>query len=190
MLGRMAIEFRCDYCGRQVSLADSLAGQETSCPNCGVTLHVPGSSDPALAPTVSPAAGASLKKTSAPCPYCGEEIHSRVPKCPHCGEQLGRPGAAMGRDPAIDSAATLSLVLGLVGILLCALAGPFAIWQGGIAQQKARAAGVDTPGTATAGIILGWITVALFVLSLLFVCVVFGLMGAGAAAGAGGGRGG
>lgn len=188
MLGRMAIEFRCDYCGRQVSLADSLAGQETSCPNCGVTLHVPGGADGGLAPTLAPPRTAKTS-TSAPCPYCGEELQSRVSKCPHCGEQLGQPGAAYGRDPGIDSAATLSLVLGLIGILLCAFAGPFAIWQGGIASQKARAAGVATPGTATAGIILGWITVALFVLGLLFFCAIFGLGMAGAAAG-GGGRGG
>lgn len=179
----MAIEFRCDYCGRQLSLAEGLAGQETACPNCGVSLLVPAAAAGAYGPDLG---GAPTVQTSSrppeqrvPCPYCGEQIKKEAHKCPHCGEGLGqRPGRSYV-DPGIESAATLSLVLGLVGILLCCMAAPFAIWQASVARQKAVAAGVPTPGTATAGAILGWISVALTGLVILFYCVIFGVAAAG-----------
>lgn len=192
MLDPMAIDFRCDYCGRQLSLAPSLAGQETTCPNCGVTLLVPGV-DPALAPTAMEqpleqpvAAQKPAGEATVPCPYCGERIRPRASKCQFCGEhlqqgQVARGGTHGGSDPSVDNAATISLVLGLVGILFCGLAAPFAIWQAGVAKQRALALGIPVPGTATAGAILGWVVVALMVLGVLFVFLIFGLAAVGSA---------
>jgi hypothetical protein len=170
----MAIDFRCEYCGRRLSLADSLAGRETSCPNCGVSLLVPGA-DPGQAPTVKvvpPGAGAQLR--TVPCPCCREPIEPAARRCPFCGEQVAPAALSpLASDASVDSPATLSLVLGLVGILVCGLAAPFAIWQAGVARQRATALGVAVPGTATAGAILGWVVVALMAFAMLF---VFGMM--------------
>ncbi|MCA8920973.1 MAG: DUF4190 domain-containing protein [Planctomycetes bacterium] len=63
----------------------------------------------------------------------------------------------------LDSASTAALVLG-VASLVCALAAPFAIWQGSVAQRLARQARVPTPGGATAGLVIGWIVCGLTVL--------------------------
>lgn len=78
----------------------------------------------------------------------------------------------------MDSAATTALVLGIVS-LFCALAAPFAIWQGNVATGLARQARVSVPGGATVGIVLGWIVCGLTVLVIaLYVAIFATLLGA------------
>lgn len=84
--------------------------------------------------------------------------------------------------PQTSSKATTSLVLGILGLALCGLLGIAAIIIGRQAQEEiARSGGaLSGEGLAKAGIILGWVEVALMVVGLLFVFLVL----AGAAASA------
>lgn len=83
------------------------------------------------------------------------------------------PPAAMGS----SSQATMSLVLGIVGIVCCGLAAPFAWWMG-----KKELAAIDAGtnpeagrGLATAGKILGIIGTILLVLGLIWMFFMGGL---------------
>ena len=68
-----------------------------------------------------------------------------------------------------SGAAIASLILGIVGVTVFPLIPSiFAIIFGGRAREEMRDPGVSGEGLATAGIILGWIGVALGVLGLIF----------------------
>jgi hypothetical protein len=69
----------------------------------------------------------------------------------------------------MESAATMSLVLGLLAFAVLPLIGPFAIMKGNEASKLARRIRVPAPGTATAGVILGWIATIGMILGLLAV---------------------
>jgi hypothetical protein len=60
-----------------------------------------------------------------------------------------------------SSKATTSLVTGIIGILCCGLLGIVAIVTGKQATAEAVVAGYPQPSNAKAGIILGWIAIAL-----------------------------
>lgn len=75
--------------------------------------------------------------------------------------------------PHVESAATTSLVLGLVGLLVCGLAAPFAILKGNEARDMARRARVPTPAGATAGVVLGWLTLAAVAMALFVWLTLF-----------------
>ena len=76
--------------------------------------------------------------------------------------------------------ATTSLVTGIIGILCCGLLGIVALVTGKQATAEAAAAGFPQPGNAKAGIILGWIAIALMVLGLVVWIVVIAVGGMGA----------
>jgi len=67
---------------------------------------------------------------------------------------------------AASSAANTSLICGILGLLVCAILGIFAIVQG----KKAKAVlqpGDPGYGSAQAGTILGWIAIALWALGII-----------------------
>lgn len=68
-----------------------------------------------------------------------------------------------------NSKATTSLILGIVSLLCCQLAGIAAVIVGRRAKNEIRSSGQQGDGLATAGIILGWISIALTVLSILLI---------------------
>ncbi len=91
--------------------------------------------------------------------------------------------------PGTSNQATISLVLGIVGIICCGLVAPVAWWMG----QKELAA-IDSGaspeagrGLATAGKILGIIGTILLGLTLIWVVGFGGLAVLSALSGAGGG---
>ncbi|MEZ6188378.1 MAG: hypothetical protein R3F62_25680 [Planctomycetota bacterium] len=59
-----------------------------------------------------------------------------------------------------EGTANVALVLGVVS-LFCALAAPFAIWQGNLATAQAHQARIPVPSGATVGKVLGWIVLCL-----------------------------
>jgi hypothetical protein len=71
------------------------------------------------------------------------------------------------------------LVTGIIGLLCCGLLGIVAIVTGKQATTEAAAAGYPQPGNAKAGIILGWIAIALMILGILAWILLFTLGVAG-----------
>lgn len=109
------------------------------------------------------------------CRFCGEEIRKAAIKCRHCGEHLKqRPGGGDARiRKQIDDAATMALIMAIIGIVACPITLPIGIIKGNEAKRRAIAAGIAVPGGATAGIIIGWLFISLNVLAILAVVLLF-----------------
>lgn len=86
----------------------------------------------------------------------------------------GYPAAYPVRPPDHPQAVT-ALVLGILGLVCCGLASPFAIWLGRKAMNEIDASGgqLGGRGQAQAGFIMGIIGTALWALGLLFYAVLF-----------------
>lgn len=93
----------------------------------------------------------------------------------------GYPGVYPMRPPDHPQAVT-SMVLGILGLVCCGLASPFAIWLGRKSVREIDASGGrwGARGQAQAGFIMGIIGTALWVLGVLFYVVlfVFGILAA------------
>ncbi|MFL6052968.1 MAG: DUF4190 domain-containing protein [Actinoallomurus sp.] len=77
------------------------------------------------------------------------------------------------------------MVLGILGLVLCGLLAPIALFMGLSAKRRIRESGgyIGGDGQATAGVILGAIGTALIVLGLVFFAVI--LIAAAASSGNG-----
>ena len=76
-----------------------------------------------------------------------------------------------------SSLAVTSLVAGLLGLTLAPLLGTLvAIITGHMARSEIRRSGgrLDGDGMAVAGLVLGWVAVAFWLLGLMFVFLVLG----------------
>ena len=83
--------------------------------------------------------------------------------------------------PPTDSQATVSLVLGIISVICCALVGPVAFFLGNSARGRIQASGgtVGGSGMATAGMILGIIGSVFLLLGILYgLLLAFGIAGA------------
>lgn len=120
------------------------------------------------------------------CPACGEDVPVDASRCSHCGERLGEKRSRSSGNSQLAaqarSEATTSMILGLVGFLACQLAGPFAIMKANEAKRLAQRARIPLPGEATAGLVLGWISTGILILTVLMVGFFFVLAMAGAVA--------
>lgn len=81
-----------------------------------------------------------------------------------------------------NSKATTSLVTGIMGILCCGLLGIVAVITGKQATAEAAVAGYPEPGNAKAGVILGWIAIALMCVGFVFFLLMFALGAVGSMA--------
>ncbi len=121
-------------------------------------------------------------------PYPGQTPYGEQPAYP--GQQPAYPGQAPsypGQTPypgagyqqaygyPKNSLAVWSLVLGIVGFFICSFfTGIPAIIVGSRAKKAVRAGEANNGGMATAGIVIGWITVGLAILTI----VAFTIIGA------------
>ena len=84
-----------------------------------------------------------------------------------------------GGPPPNAPASIPALVLGILGLVVCGLAAPFAVWQGRVGEQQVAQSGgsYGGKGMATAGKILGVVGCVLWGLGILLwiVLVVIGL---------------
>ena len=85
-----------------------------------------------------------------------------------------------GRGP--EGASTI-LVLGILGLLICAPLGIAAWIQGNTYMKRCKEIGVEPEGSAVAGRICGMIASILMLVVLVLYCVIFFIMGASIAAG-------
>jgi hypothetical protein len=98
------------------------------------------------------------------CANCGTQVAGGIAACPNCGHPQ-TPAAYAGASPArrTDGKAITALVLGIAGLIVCPLIPSiFAIVLGN--QSKAIIAAdptLDGEQLASAGVVLGWIGVAI-----------------------------
>jgi hypothetical protein len=83
------------------------------------------------------------------------------------------PPPAYGPPPPNSGKAVAALVLGILGLVSCQLAGVAAIVLGNQATEEIAASGgrLGGEGMAKIGVILGWVAVALLVLGILGILV-------------------
>lgn len=91
--------------------------------------------------------------------------------------QYGQYGAPVPGVVPGSQQATVSLVTGIIGLLCCVLLGIVAIVTGKKATAEAAAAGLPQPGNAKAGIILGWVSIALTVVGILAYVLLIAVIG-------------
>ena len=94
-----------------------------------------------------------------------------TPQFPPAGGS-GYEAAPAGAGNAKD--ATVSLVLGILGLIICPIVcSPLAIVYGRRAKDQIRTRpGLGGEGMASAGVILGWIGLALVVLGIVVYAIV------------------
>jgi hypothetical protein len=158
------VPVKCSRCG-SVNPASA-----TTC-NCGNSLE-PSAQAPAPTPE-----RAGLAPDERRCPTCAEIIKKDALKCRFCGQILDSRLAAeevpnyIVRD--IESSANTSLTCGIISIFVCQpILGPIAIVKGNkvrklLDQFPAHAGKTSARGKATAGTIIGWIMVILWVIIMI-----------------------
>lgn len=77
-----------------------------------------------------------------------------------------------------NSMAIAALIMGIASLFTCQLVGIGAIICGNRARNEIRGSGEEGDGMALAGIILGWVSLALVVLTLLALVAYFVIFGA------------
>ena len=114
---------------------------------------------------------------STPPTYGGSSAYGSTP--PAYGAEYGGTQSPYGYGTyPQNNLGVWSLVLGLVAIFVCGLlAGIPAIIFGNKAKRAVAAGEANNPGMATAGIVLGWISV---ILSIIGAIIVIGLFATGA----------
>ncbi len=125
------------------------------------------------------------------CPYCAEQILDDAKKCKHCGEILDpalrkQQGTATDKEVVkqveLEKArgnARRALVYGILGFFCFGIIlGPAAVVLGNSASKTFRKHGQPVPGSAGAGLVLGWIVTILWTFAIL-AQVLIAVTGAG-----------
>lgn len=109
------------------------------------------------------------------CPQCGQEIQDAAIKCRYCKNWLVSPPAGLeGVSPQIvirqsttSGMAIASLVMGLLWMYW--IGSTLAICLGYVARREIRnnPGRIEGQGMATAGIVLGWIGIAMLVATIV-----------------------
>ena len=99
----MAIKVTCQSCGKNLQVADSMAGKKGKCPQCKSVLIVPAQEEQAAPvpkkPPAAPKPAAAPKPPAAPkaepesadvseCPNCGKEMAEGDVFCTDCGTNI------------------------------------------------------------------------------------------------------
>ncbi len=105
------------------------------------------------------------------CRWCAEEIADEAVVCKHCGRNTEE-------GPAVKTSglAIASLVCSIAGLFMCLFIGQI---LGIVLGYKARreikeaAGALEGDGLASAGIIIGWVGIAIDIVIVLMIALVF-----------------
>lgn len=127
--------------------------------------------EPEPEPELPPAAAFEPPVAPAPSPLSWPEPAPPAPPAPPISTWPGAPPAGYATPKKIPSNATASLVLGIVGLVMCPLIASIpAVALGMSAKREIREnPGLGGDGQATWGIALGWVGIVLTVLVLVLV---------------------
>jgi len=147
----MAINVQCSECGKAYALRDEMAGKKAKCKECGAVIDIPLLEE---APQAADAYEITEPEQGAPGAEASQMQQGPLP--------MGRPVAPAG-PPETCGYATASLVLGIVSFVCGGLVTAIlAIVFGKSAQRKIEESrgALTGEGLAKAGIILGWVNIA------------------------------
>ncbi|MEN3612058.1 DUF4190 domain-containing protein [Plantactinospora sp. ZYX-F-223] len=101
-------------------------------------------------------------------------------EAPQPGWTPGHPGYSgypyVVRRPT-NGMAIAAMVTGIVALFSCQLVGGVAVYLAKKARTEIQASGEEGSGFATAGLVLGWVSLGLAALGLLFFLAYLGFMG-------------
>jgi hypothetical protein len=104
------------------------------------------------------------------CAQCGKEVPEGATHCPHCGTPLAAvPPPAAPVVPVKPDRGVMILVFGILGIVCCVAFG-IAAWvmgSGDLSEMDAGRMDATGRGLTTAGKIIGIVSVALAILSVV-----------------------
>lgn len=108
------------------------------------------------------------------CVQCGYDLSGSAlgGVCPECGTSVANTIRVSGGTSAgSTSTATTCMVMGILGLAVCGICGPIAIWMyyQAVDDVKRNKAPTSSLGMAKAGLIMGWIATALMILAVLVV---------------------
>ncbi|KQY25374.1 hypothetical protein ASD16_08180 [Cellulomonas sp. Root485] len=133
--------------------------------------------DPGGAPQYPAAPPPYSQGPAAPPPYPGAGAPQYPSAAPYgsAPSGYGQPGGGYGAVYPKNSLAVWSLVLGIVSFVLSCgfLTGIPAVIVGNNAKKAVARGEANNGGMATAGVILGWIAIALSVLGIILFAVLF-----------------
>ena len=105
------------------------------------------------------------------CAYCGNNISEGSGFCLHCGKPVPKNFHDGNIIVKTSGLAIASLVCSIVGLFMCLFIGQIAgLILGYQAKKEIRQSGgrIEGENLATAGIIVGWIGIAMDILIVLF----------------------
>ncbi|GAB3968702.1 DUF4190 domain-containing protein [Plantactinospora veratri] len=98
-------------------------------------------------------------------------------EAPPPGWNPGYPGYPYVPRRPTNGMAIAAMVTGIVALFSCQLVGGVAIYLAKKARTEIQASGEEGSGFATAGLVLGWVSLGMVALGLLFFLAYLGFMG-------------
>lgn len=184
-------QYPCPQCGGKMYIEAVHEGYEVPCPHCGDKFRVPRGAASASASASAISAQAAPPPPDVPdtagaagAAQAGSELEleaapstsavSTSSRLPPIRREPRVPATPLRSNvPEQDPQATLILILGILGIVICGFLAPVAWYMGQAARTRARAAGRDPDGMVTAGWILGIVGSVLMLLSFALIAVYF-----------------
>ena len=164
------IRFQCPGCSRSYRAPGRLLGKQVTCANCKTTVRLGDSKskhDDRGGLEILPSRRASGPEPVGDRHAGGEHAVARADS-PR--ERRRRIREREFNDPnllrQLDNAGNMALIWALIGGM-CPILGLFAIKKGNDARYLARRMKRPVPGTATVGLILGWLSVIGFLVFVL-----------------------
>ena len=107
------------------------------------------------------------------CPFCGADIPYNALVCRFCGERLEAPAQGYGYSaPAKTGSQTLTLVMGILGFF-CLPLGIVAIILWANHRSKVKRGLAQPDGAATAGMVLGFVSVVINIIAIIAFVVIW-----------------